>query len=283
MHQSEWKERQHGTAQFWADIHVCDVVCFTMFPTAPSRYTGELVMQCNSCGHSSRMGRIFLSLSCFPCDRQVFELKLIAFRPVVPSYNVLHFSPVLAVSPPGNNHSSTGIRGSTPSEVSVLRGLVQLVHVCQSNQQQLSLLRGEVSQLRDELRAVRAAPVPSSQAARVGGAPHSQSDATCPTSLCQVSSAILPRPARVRDARCPRAGHPVVPGSAGGMGAPQWCPGLAPAVSGGGHVRDALQSSRLFPLPFPDVIRQQVPIPPCLPKRFGGGNPMSDGPAIPQR
>ena len=109
--------------------------------------------------------------------------------------------PTAVLSPPSDNHSSTGIAGSTPSEVSVLRGLVhQLVDVCQSNQQQLSLLRGEVSQLRDELRAVRAAPgAPSSQAAsvpptrvptRVSGAPHSQSDATCRFAGCsqQVSA-----------------------------------------------------------------------------------------------
>ena len=210
----------------------------------------------------------------------------------MPSYNVRHLSPVLAVP-----------NLEVPSEVSVLRGLVhQLVDVCQSNQQQLSLLRGEVSQLRDELRAVRAAPVPSSQAAsvhhtrvptRVSGAPHSQSDAACPTSLCQVSSAILPRPARVRDARCARAAHPVVPGSAVGMGAPQWCPGLALAGSAKPIARAsvadciealsvppvdvvksrhqvvwwacarriaiipnaALLPPRLFPPPFPDVIR----------------------------
>ena len=37
-----------------------------------------------------------------------------------------------------------------------------------------------------------------------------------PTGLCQVSSAIIAAPiARVRDARCTRARHPVVPGSAG--------------------------------------------------------------------
>ena len=138
-------------------------------------------MQCSSCCHS-RIGRILLSLSCLPCDRQVLELKLIALRPVVLSHNVRHLSPVLAVpnleilpqlrptavpSPPSDNHSSTGIAGSTPSEVSVLRGLVhQLVDVCQSNQQQLSLLRGEVSQLRDELRAVRAAPHACSHASQ---------------------------------------------------------------------------------------------------------------------
>ena len=100
---------------------------------------------------------------------------------------------------PRDNHSSSGVAGSTPSEVSVLRGLVhQLVDVCQSNQQQLSLLRGEVSQLRDELRAVRAAPAPSPQAASVrqtraptrASGPGSQSDATCHFAGCsqQVST-----------------------------------------------------------------------------------------------
>ena len=54
-------------------------------------------MQCSSCYHSLRIGRILLSLSCLPFDRQVLELKLIALRPVVPSHNVRLLSPVLAV------------------------------------------------------------------------------------------------------------------------------------------------------------------------------------------
>ena len=110
---------------------------------------------------------------------------------------------------PRDNHSSNGVAGPTPSEVSVLRGLVhQLVDVCQSNHQQLSLLRGEVSQLRGELRAVRAAPAPSPQAASVRQtrAPHTSQWSRFPischlsfcrvfaTSLYQVSSAILPCP-----------------------------------------------------------------------------------------
>ena len=41
----------------------------------------------------------------------------------------------------------------------------QLIDVCLSNQPQISLLRQEVSQWRDELRAMRAAPAPSPQAA----------------------------------------------------------------------------------------------------------------------
>ena len=142
-------------------------------------------------------------------------LNLIALRPVVPSH---HLSPTLAVpnlevlfhnTAPlrcrllqGDNHSSTGVAGSSPSEDSVLRGVVhQLVDVCQSNQQQLSLLRGDVSQLRDELRAARTAPPPSPQAASVhqtrvptrvpsGLAAGSQSDATCHVAGCsqQVSA-----------------------------------------------------------------------------------------------
>ena len=31
------------------------------------------------------------------------------------------------------------------------------------------------------------------------------------------------------------------------------------------------------------LFQQQVPVPPWIPKRFGGGNPLSDGPAIPPR
>ena len=204
---SEWKERQHGA---WLRVDQWPTAlgrhprlrCGVLFhvATAPSHF---LMMQCNSCCHSSRIGCVLLSLSCLPCNCQVLVLNLIALRPVVPSR---HLSPFLAVpqsggavpqlrptavpSPPSDNHSSTGVAGSTPSEVSVLRGLVhQLINVCQSNQQQLSLLRGEVSQLRDELRAVRATPVPSSQAASVH---HSRfpSDATCYFAGCsqQVSA-----------------------------------------------------------------------------------------------
>ena len=43
--------------------------------------------------------------------------------------------PTAVSSPPSDNHSSTGVASSTPSEDSVLRGLVhRLVDVCQSNQ-----------------------------------------------------------------------------------------------------------------------------------------------------
>ena len=73
---------------------------------------------------------LLLSLSCLPCDRQVPVLNLIAVRPVVPSHNVRHLSPILAVPNlevlshnsvplrcrllPSDNHSSTGVAGSTP-------------------------------------------------------------------------------------------------------------------------------------------------------------------------
>ena len=161
------------------------------------------------------------------------DILLIALRPVVPSR---HLSPFLAVpqsggavpqlrptavpSPPSDNHSSTGVAGSTPSEVSVLRGLVhQMINVCQSNQQQLSLLRGEVSQLREELRAVEGNPssfIPGSKCSSLQ-VPNLMPrvilqgvrNKSLPGVQCNFAGPI----ARVRDARCTRAGHPVVPTS----------------------------------------------------------------------
>ena len=81
------------------------------------------------------------------------------------------------VSDNHSNHSLTGMpipgaqvsvpAGSSPSEVSVLRGLVrQLVDVCQSNQQHISLLREKASRLRDESRAESGATVHPPQVAR---------------------------------------------------------------------------------------------------------------------
>ena len=70
------------------------LLCGVVYVANSTRFTVKLVMQ--FC-HSSQIGRILLPLSCLPCDRQVLELKLIALRPVVPSHNVRHLSPVLAV------------------------------------------------------------------------------------------------------------------------------------------------------------------------------------------
>ena len=241
-----------------------------------------------------------------------------------------------------------------------------MVDVCQSNQQQLSLLRGEVSQLRDELRAVRAAPAPSPQAASVrhtraptrASGPGSQSHATChfagcsqqvstrcPVQFCRArctSSRCLVHTGRspTRSRQCMRNGCTTVvprsctsgfceaharasvgrlyqdlfcsssacgevpsPGCVVGMcethcNHPQ-CSPPAPPASSCFHFQSSSepQSRDMPPSLFAlNACTRSVAfgialcIVPAvgasstmLPKRFGGGNPMSDGPAIPAR
>ena len=118
--------------------------------------------------------------------------------------------------------------------------------MCQSNQQQLSLLHGEVSQLRDELRAIRAAPNPSPQAASVrqtraptrASGPRSQSDTTCHFAGCsQQVSARCPMQfcrAHCTGSRCPvhsgRSPHSF-PAMQEEWVLHKWCPSHAPAGS----------------------------------------------------
>ena len=202
------------------------------------------------------------SFSCLPFDRQVLELKLIALRPVVPSHNVRLLSPVLAVpNLEVLSHNSVPLRCRL-FQVTIIRSLElqvpprQKFQSCEvwfinwstcanrTSNNFLSCAGKSVScgmscgpsgqpQYLHPKQQVFPTRVPT----RVSGVPHSNlmprvvlhgaRNKSLPCVQCNFAAPI----ARVRDARCTRAGHPVVPGSAGGMGAPQWCPGLAPAGS----------------------------------------------------
>ena len=87
-------------------------------------------MQCNSCGHSSRMGRFslpqLLSVRSSGVRVEIDRFQTsgaVLQRPSPFSSPGRHqsggFRPIAVPSSPSDNHSSTGIRGSTPSEVSV--------------------------------------------------------------------------------------------------------------------------------------------------------------------
>ena len=186
--------------------------------------------------HSFRIGRVLLSLSCLPFDRQVLELKLTVLRPVVPSHNVRLLSPVLAV-PNLEVVLSHSLRCCL-LQVTTIRQLELQVPPLQKFQsyevwfsgmscgpsgqpQQYLHPRQQVFPTRVFPRQSVVLLIPHLMPRVVLQGARNKS---LPGVQCNFAAPI----ARVRDAQCTRAGHPVVPGSAGG---PQWCPGLAPAGS----------------------------------------------------
>ena len=190
-------------------------------------------MQCSSCCHSSRIGRILLSLSCQSVRSSGARVEIDG-RQTSGAVQVLAVPNLEVLS-----HNSVPLRCRL-LQVTIIRQLeLQVTH-----RQKFQVLRGFINWLTCANRTSNNFLSCAEKFVRCGmscgpsGQPQfllprrqvfttrvfRDKSATCPVQFCRAI-------ARVRDARCTRAGHPVVPGSAGGRGAPQWCLGDAPADS----------------------------------------------------